>query len=191
MEGSNWHVGGSYFLAVSRFYSGTVGYIMPYSYGGVFFMVTLDLTSSLITISDVPEIPSPSEYDASSWATDGTPQRNTFETPDKYWMSSPSWLGNGMWWSRRHNLEWKRGKRMLVEGNQFIGGWAAVNSGAHNCLCTRGGADGAQVQTISGAAITTYAPTAANKGYQLDMAPVTWWPLITTSELLSVRRYTV
>ncbi len=99
---------------------------------------------------------------STSQAGDLTFRQNTVVTPDRYWDKSPAWLGKnsafpqGIYWSQRHRFEAKRLKRALLDGNTFIGGWAWNNNAAAICLCTRGGAGGAQISTLADSTIVTY-----------------------------------
>jgi len=96
-------------------------------------------------------------------ATDLTFTGNVVITPDRYWDQSPSWLGphfsTPLYWSRRHQLELKRLQRGIISGNTFLGGWVWINNGAAICLCTRGGAAGAQISGFDGTTVTTYDAT--------------------------------
>jgi hypothetical protein len=98
---------------------------------------------------------------STSDATDLTFKQNQVVTPDRYWDHSPLWLGSSLfssniYWSQRHRFELKRLRRGIVDGNLFVGGWAWNNNAAAICLCTRGGAAGAQISSINDAAVTTY-----------------------------------
>lgn len=99
---------------------------------------------------------------STSQAGDLTFKQNTVITPDQYWNLSPTWLGKnsafpqGIYWSQRHRFELKRLKRGLLDGNTLIGGWAWNNNAAAICLCTRGGAAGAQISSLTDSTIVTY-----------------------------------
>ncbi len=64
--------------------------------------------------------------------------RNHFFLSDRYNHDHPS--SDGHYYFRRHHLELKRGRRFLVEGNVFEGGFTTVNQGASICLTPRTGA---------------------------------------------------
>jgi hypothetical protein len=98
---------------------------------------------------------------STSVATDLTFKRNYVITPDQYWNVSPAWLGNApfpgnIYWSQRHRFELKRLQRGILDGNIFVGGWVWNNNAAAICLCTRGGAIGAQISALNNATIVTY-----------------------------------
>jgi hypothetical protein len=98
---------------------------------------------------------------STSDATDLTFKQNLVITPDRYWNASPSWLGSSLfsgniYWSQRHRFELKRLRRGLLDGNTFVGGWAWNNNAAAICLCTRGGATGAQISSLNDATVVTY-----------------------------------
>ena len=98
---------------------------------------------------------------STSEAGDLTFKQNYVVTPDRYWDRSPSWLGNAsfprnIYWSQRHRFEAKRLKRGIFDGNIFVGGWVWNNNAAAICLCTRGGAIGAQLSSVSDATVVTY-----------------------------------
>ena len=98
---------------------------------------------------------------STSEAGDLTFTGNYVETPDRYWDQSPGWLGSNfpgmpLYWSQRHRLETKRLHRGLITGNMFVGGWVWNNNAAAICLCTRGGAIGAQISSLNQSTITTY-----------------------------------
>jgi hypothetical protein len=52
-------------------------------------------------------------------------RRNTFYVSDSKRAGSPT--SDGLYYVHRHHLEWKRGSRMLIDGNRFIGGWIDYN----------------------------------------------------------------
>ena len=171
MSGSNWHVGGSYFygfqeyLSLQSLYDGSAGVFFIYHTGPHEFINNYMQCAGICIFY--------SDDDAStSSATDLTFKQNTIETPDKYWSESPSWLGNGLYWSQRHRFETKRLNRAILDGNQIIGGWVWINNAAGICLCTRGGAIGGQIASINNATITTYPPTAVSQGYSLSAVQV-------------------
>jgi hypothetical protein len=170
MNGNHWHVGGSYFAgfqiyaARTALYDGMAGVFFMYHTGPHEFINNYIAGSGILVYY-------PDDDASTSWATDLTFKRNTLETPDKYWMFSPHWLGKGMYWSQRHRFETKRLRRGWLDGNIFKGGWVWNNNASGICLCTRGGAYGAQIKAINGSTISTFQFNAANHGYQLDLAP--------------------
>jgi hypothetical protein len=94
-------------------------------------------------------------------AGDLTFKQNYVRTPDRYWDQSPQWLGKSsfsgnIYWSQRHRFEAKRLKRGILDGNIFVGGWVWNNNAAAICLCTRGGAIGAQLSSVNGATIASF-----------------------------------
>lgn len=98
---------------------------------------------------------------STSDASDLTFTQNDVATPDRYWDRSPEWLGKtsftqNIFWSQRHRFELKRLKRGILDGNTFTGGWAWINNAAAICLCTRGGASGSQISSVSDSTIVTY-----------------------------------
>lgn len=66
----------------------------------------------------------------SSSANDVLIRNNVFFEDPAYNAADP--LSNGRYYYRRNILELKRGERWLIEGNQFLGGWAGVTGGS--CL---------------------------------------------------------
>jgi hypothetical protein len=69
-------------------------------------------------------------------AADYEIRRNYFAHSDKYLYGSPANV-SGKNYSNRHHLEWKSGRRMLVEGNIFDTNWADINQGAFVMLSPR------------------------------------------------------
>ena len=69
--------------------------------------------------------------------TDITVTRNYFYHSDAWRLGSPT--SNGYYVEVRHHFEAKRGKRLLIQGNQFVNTWQNINSGAGVALTPRGG----------------------------------------------------
>lgn len=69
--------------------------------------------------------------------TDITINGNTFDTPDSYWQLSSPLIQQGVYFDRRHELEFKVGHRAAITGNIFNHGYVQDNNGAAICLCTQ------------------------------------------------------
>lgn len=170
MNGSNWHVGNSYFSGFQEYsslngiYDGMSGVFVMYNTGPHEFINNYIACSGICVYY-------PDDVATLNGVTDLTFMRNTVETPDKYWgpttgtypsRGSPDWLGNGMYWTQRHRMEFKHGQRARIEGNTYKGGWIWNNNASALCLCTRGGAHGPSVIALNGTVIDIYPESAVN-----------------------------
>jgi hypothetical protein len=80
-------------------------------------------------------------------------RRNFFDHPDSFRRGSPA--SDGRDYFNRHHLEWKRGVRMLVEGNIFDRNWADVVHGASLLITPTSGSNGTTaINSASGATLT-------------------------------------
>lgn len=80
--------------------------------------------------------------------TDWYVYRNRFHIPDRYMATSPE--TDGRFYFVRHQLEFKRGRRILVDGNIFEGTFVVVNQGALVALTPRPGMYGGQAPQDNG-----------------------------------------
>jgi hypothetical protein len=172
MSGSQWHLGGSYLHGFQIWEPGnsilstdTGTVVLPIYHTGPHEIVNNDISCAGICIYY------PDDDASTTVRTDLTSTGNIITTPDKYWDTSPAWLGNNFHFASRHRFEEKAEHRAIIQGNQFNDGYVWDNNAAAICLCTRGGAIGGQFTTVAtsgGTTLITMAPAAANsQGYPL------------------------
>jgi len=89
---------------------------------------------------------------SATYSEDVEVSRNHFFTSDAFNFDSP--VSNGRRYWRRHHLELKRGRRWLIDGNIFDGGWTVNQNGAAILMLGRPGVPFLATNDIAVADIT-------------------------------------